>query len=197
MSDLTPDQPLTLYDRLSVILYRTGLAMAGGGVVVGCLLAWWDGEMAGKGHQAATCLLLGTACGISLGVWFLHLYAATIRRALRWVWGAAAAGLAIAIVLGDPVDFYFQHWFGVLAGGLWVACYAMLCVKEGFCFRLYEGYAFAALAPWVILAHLFGVGPVAARLAGWTLLAGLAAVFTVRKLPQPLYYDIGDKSKYQ
>jgi len=200
MSDLTPDQPLTLYDRVSVVLYRTGLAMAGGGVVAGCLLAWLDGEIvagASGAHKAATCLLLGTAVGISLGVWFLHLYAARIRRALRWLWGAALAGLAIAILTGgNPVAFYFGHWYGVIAGGLWVACYALLCVKEGFCFHLYEGYAFAALAPLVILAHLVGLGPVAARLAGWTLLAALAAVFTVRKLPQPLYYDIGDKSKY-
>jgi uncharacterized integral membrane protein len=200
MSDLTPDQPLTLYDHLSVVLYRTGLAMAGGGVVAGCLLAWLDGDIVagvGGGHKAATFLLLGTAAGISLGVWFLHLYAAKIRRGLRWVWGAAVAGLVIAIVIGgNPVAFYFDHWYGVIAGGLWVACYAMLCVKEGFCFRLYEGYAFAAVAPVVILAHLLGLGSVTARLAGWTLLAGLAALFTVRKLPQPLYYDIGDKAKY-
>jgi uncharacterized integral membrane protein len=70
-------------------------------------------------------------------------------------------------------------------------------VKEAFCFRLYEGYAFALLAPVVIVAHLFAMGTPAVRLAGWGVLAALAALFTLRKLPQPLFFDIGDKSKYQ
>jgi uncharacterized integral membrane protein len=198
VSDLIPDQPLTLYDRVSVLLYRAGLAMAAAGIVVGYSLAWFRTALTGEGRQVGTCFLLLTAVGISFGVGFLHLYAATLRRALRWVWAAAVVGLA-AVVLsgGDPVAFYFGRGYGTILGGLWIACYAMLCVKEAFCFRLYEGYAFAALAPVVIIAQLFAMGTPAVRMAGWGLLAGLATLFTLRKLPQPLYYDIGDKTKYQ
>jgi uncharacterized integral membrane protein len=198
VSDIIPDQPLTQYDRVSVLLYRAGLATAAAGIVIGYSVAWFRTALAGEGRQLGTCLLLMTAVGISFGVGFLHLYAATIRRALRWVWGAAVVGLA-AVVLsgGDPVTFYFGRGFGTILGALWIACYAMLCVKEAFCFRLYEGYAFAALAPVVIVAHLFAMGTPAMRMAGWGVLAGLATLFTLRKLPQPLYYDIGDKSKYQ
>ena len=198
MSDLLPGQPLTLYDRVSVLLYRAGLAMAAAGIVMGYSVVWYRTELTGEGRQMGTCLLLLTAVGISFGVGFLHLYAATIRRALRWLWAAAAVGL-VGVVLsgGDPVAFYFGRGYGTILGGLWIACYAVLCVKEAFCFRLYEGYAFAALAPVVIVAQLFAMGTPALRMAGWGLLAGLATLFTLRKLPQPLYFDIGDKSRYQ
>ena len=198
MSDLLPGQPLTLYDRVSVLLYRAGLAMAAAGIVMGYSVVWYRTELTDEGRQMGTCLLLLTAVGISFGVGFLHLYAATIRRALRWLWAAAAVGL-VGVVLsgGDPVAFYFGRGYGTILGGLWIACYAVLCVKEAFCFRLYEGYAFAALAPVVIVAQLFAMGTPALRMAGWGLLAGLATLFTLRKLPQPLYFDIGDKSRYQ
>jgi uncharacterized integral membrane protein len=198
MSDILPGQPLTLYDRVSVLLYRAGLAMAAAGIVAGYSLAWFGRALGDQGRQVETCLVLLTAVGISFGVGFLHLYAATLRRGLRWLWGAAVAGLAVAVLSGgDPVAFYFQRGYGTVLGGLWIACYAMLCVKEGFCFRLYEGYVFAGLAPVVMVAHLFAMGTPAVRMAGWGLLAGLVTLFTLRKLPQPLYYDIGDKSKYQ
>ncbi|MGD2062622.1 MAG: DUF2301 domain-containing membrane protein [Nitrospirota bacterium] len=198
MSDLIPDQPLTLYDRVSVLLYRTGLAMAAAGIIVGYSVTWFRDALGEQGRQMGTCFLLMTAVGISFSVGFLHLYAAAIRRGLRWVWGAALLGLAVAVSSsGDPVAFYFGRGYGTVLGALWIACYAILCVKEAFCFRLYEGYAFAVLAPVVIVAHLFAMGTPAVRMAGWGVLAGLVTLFTLRKLPQPLYYDIGDKSKYQ
>ncbi|RMF84035.1 MAG: hypothetical protein D6739_06500 [Nitrospirae bacterium] len=185
---------LTPYDRLTVVLYRTGLAVAAAAELGLVALA-----AAGRaGGPLATGLMLAACGGIALGILFVHLYLRRFRQILRGLLAAAAAGLAaVAALSGDPLAGYLASPWGALAGGLWVACHAALCLKEAYCFRLLSGVAAAVVAPAVVLAQVGGTGEPRVRLAGALLFAALAAWVAVRKLLQPMGYDIGDKSAYE
>ncbi len=182
------------YDRLTVVLYRSGLALAAAAEVAAVATAW-----AGWGAPSLATALLLTACGgVAVATLFVHLYVRTFRRFLRLLLALAAAGLlAVVLTTGDPVATYLGTWWGALLGGLWVACHAALCLKEAYCFRLTAGVAAAVVAPIVVLAQVAGGGTEEARLAGALIFGLLAAWVALRKALQPMGYDIGDKSAYQ
>ncbi len=75
-------------------------------------------------------------------------------------------------------------------------CLGFVTAKEAFCFKLNEGYLLAMIMP-VYLLLVSGdilVGPGAS--SGLVLIAVLLVVFTLRKVFQPIAYDIGDKAAY-
>lgn len=102
-------------------------------------------------------------------------------------------------------------WFGVwlvslslLSSGLWLAhislaglfvCLAGISYKESFCFSL----SILKLNPILLiilwLCLLFGTPLWSAIIALFS--AGLSAYMAYRKINMPLYYDLGDRSKYQ
>lgn len=180
-------------DRLTVALYRSGLALsalaiAGLAASYGLRAAllpppWWVGPL--------LMVLAGTAIAVSAAN--LHLY----DKRIRWLLQVAAPlGLAVqAVALALP-DTWWIAWPAQTAGlGLGFVTLSGLALKERFCFRIFGLRAvplFLALGlvPILIdwpLAAPFTLGPAALVLL-W--LAGA-------KWTQPLHFDIGDRSAYQ
>ena len=168
------------FDRFTVRLYRSGLALASAGVAVLAGLCGTEAALS----PAVAAIFLGTL----LSVLNMHLY----DKRVRWV--IAAAGL-LGAVLG-----YVGAIFGVTLveqaglGFIFVAL-SGFALKEQFCFRI----------PGLRLVPLFLAVGLIPLVLGWGLGAalcfGLAAlplsVLSVAKWRMPLHFDVGDKSRYQ
>lgn len=183
----TPD--MDGHDRLTVRLYRVGLAV----VAVG-LLAAAAGQLAvsrgGDVDPRWGWALI--SAGAALAVANLHLY----DKRIRWVI-PAFAWTGLTLQLAAQVIPAPQATDLVTAAGLGFVFAALsgVALKEQFCFRI----PLLRATPLVLAASLiplvFGApGPSAALLGTAGVLYGLLAA---AKALQPLHFDIGDKSRYQ
>ncbi|MEZ4316821.1 MAG: DUF2301 domain-containing membrane protein [Myxococcota bacterium] len=168
------------FDRMTVRLYRSGLMVAAGGVVVlAGLLA------AGRSEGPALVVILA---GTLLSVLDMHLY----DKRVRWVIAAAGQLGALLMVAGGVVGVELVGQAGL--GFLFVAL-SGFALKEQFCFRipglrLVPLFLAVGLVPWVL-----GVDVGAAVLFG---LASLPlAALGVAKWRMPLHFDVGNKAFYQ
>jgi hypothetical protein len=76
-------------------------------------------------------------------------------------------------------------------------CIGFIGAKEAFCFKLIEGYVIALSLPlYIVIVSLGNLSKKDASL-GLSVIAILYIIFTLRKVFQPLHYDIGDKSAYR
>lgn len=181
------------FDRMTVVLYRLGIALAAVGlltvaVLYGVRLAliflpWWTGALAWAGVGAA----------VALSAANLHLYVKTVRWVLA---GAAPLGLVLQVAALSMPDNWAGAWVLQVAGlGFVFVTLSGIALKERFCFRI-PGLR---LVP-VLLAG--GLVPVLIDWpAGVSVAYGLAGVvvawLAVAKWTQPLGFDVGDKSRYQ
>lgn len=168
------------FDRLTVRLYRTGLAAASVGVAsLAGLLAL------GRPPGPALVLILA---GALLAVLDMHLY----DKRVRWVIAGAGQLGAVLMVLGGVAGLEIVVWAGL--GFVYVAL-SGFALKEQFCFRI----------PGLRLVPLFLAAGLVPLVAGWN--PGAAALFGLASLPlaalavakwrMPLHFDVGDKSRYQ
>lgn len=177
---------LDAHDRLTVALYRGGLAVAAVGL---CALALTHGADLDRWVPVAELLvLLGTAAAIAN----MHLYAKTIR----WVIGAAgwtgAVLLVTATALPSPTAAHWVHHGGL--GFVFVALSAF-ALKEQFCFRIPLLRAVPLFLAVSLLPMLGDRGLATAILLAPAALTYLALAWA--KVRMPLHFDVGDKSKYQ
>jgi uncharacterized integral membrane protein len=186
-------QPLTRVDALTVVLYRAGIFLSTLAVSVGSFLL-----LTGTGSALLfSGLLISLYLSVGLSVFFIHLYISRFKRALKRLYYISLAALAVLLLIGkgNVISALTSGAYGPpllllpLSG-----CLGFVAAKEAFCFRLHEGYALAFAMP----LYLVGVSA-----GAWSAAYGLAAialalaVFTLRKVFQPLHYDIGDKSAYR
>ena len=194
-------QPLTREDRITVVLYRTGIVLS---AVLLSSLAYvlatgspdpasaaisWEADVIGSGLYAS----------VGMSVFFIHLYIRKIKKFLIGLYVVSLGCLVVLLIIGR----------GSLAGGLTnvafgplfllplSGCLGFVTAKEAFCFQLVEGYLLALLMPLFLLLAAGGMLPGRSAAIGMMLIAGLLVLFTTRKVFQPLAYDIGDKSAYQ
>jgi len=168
------------FDRFTVRLYRSGLALASVGVAVLAGLCATGGAVG----PAVALIFVGTL----LSVLNMHLY----DKRVRWV--IAAAGLLGAVLgyIGASSGVALVDQAGL--GFVFVAL-SGFALKEQFCFRI-PGLRLVPLFLAVGLIPLvLGSGPGAAACFG---LAALPlTVLSIAKWRMPLHFDVGDKSRYQ
>jgi uncharacterized integral membrane protein len=207
MGDTAVFQPLTREDRITVILYRTGIVLSTIFLAAGALLAVLTvgaSEMPGIGPAlsglAANVLILSLYFSTGLGVFFIHLYVGKFHRVLKKIYYGAVVCLALLFLTGrgDPASALFSAM--PVAALLLIplsCCLGFIAAKEAFCFRLLEGYLLALVMPAYLFAY--GMGLIDKRQAAYGLafIAVMHVFFMFRKAFMPLHYDIGDKSAYQ
>jgi uncharacterized integral membrane protein len=200
-------QPLTREDKITVVLYRTGIFLSTVVVCTAAVLAvlifkspdllsvriFYSG-------LAADLLLLALYFSVGLSVFFIHLYVGKFHRVLKKIYYLAAACLIVLFVFGkgNPAAVLFgSRPFAALLLIPISLCLGFVTAKEAFCFQLIEGYMLAFLMPAYIFFYSAGflIGKNASY--GLALIAGLLLLFMFRKVFQPAHYDIGDKSAYQ
>lgn len=188
---------ITERDRAEVRIYRGGLLVAALSFAVGTLLLFWQGATP-LTLKTITYLysLFSLALGISLIT--IHIYLLPLHRLLQgfWLLGTISA-MMIAREANVPLPLYvYNHPLTLLGIGFTFAALTGIFFKEGFCFQRLETRLLTPLVPILLLGHLMGVIPPqieAILLAIWTI---FFLIFALRKLPQNIPSDIGDKSVF-
>ena len=199
--------PLTREDKITVVLYRTGIFLS---TVIICAAAALAVLVFGNpdlrdtriiySGLASDFLLLALYFSVGLSVFFIHLYVGKFHRILKKIYYVAAACLVIIFVLGkgNPAAVLFggRPYAALLLIPISL-CLGFITAKEAFCFQLTEGYLLAILMPAYIFFYSAGLFSQKNSSYGLALIAGLLLLFMFRKVFQPAHYDIGDKSAYQ
>jgi len=193
-------QPLTPGDKISVILYRVGIALSALFILAGAFFL----SNASRYQEYTSfvfltnvlLILLYAAVGIS--VFLIHLYVGKFHRALKKLYYIAVISLIIlfAIGRGDVSGVLISKPYGPLLLIPLSGCLGFITAKEAVCFRLIEGYLLALAMPlYLVVLAGRGLTPQGA-LYGLIFIAAMFVVFTLRKVFMPLHYDIRDKSSY-
>jgi uncharacterized integral membrane protein len=183
-------------DRLGVIIYRTGLAIAALSFAIGSTLVLPNPH---PGVFPALTPLFFCFCG-ALGVSLLtiHIYLAVLHRVLQIFWAIGTiAAVAIALSNSTPLAVtVYEHPITLLGVGFIFAALTGIYFKEAFCFNRFETKFLTPLVPILLLGHLSGILPLQweqIMLGTW---AVLFVIFAIRKAVQPIPPDIGDKSVF-
>ena len=189
---------ITDSDRREVILYRSGLAIAGLSLAIGV------GLILGIGNdplvlQLLTPLFMLFSAGLGLSLWTIHIYFKVQHRLLQlfWLIGSIAA-VVFAVYSAEPLAvFIYQQPFSILGVGFIFAALTGIFFKEGFCFGRLETKLLTPLLPLLLLGHMFSFLPLSIERALLVAWAGLFLVFAFRKAIQAIPPDIGDKSVFE
>lgn len=167
MADPHIKSPMDFWDYLTVIIYRSAFVLA----AIMLLLLPFQFYMAQIGLLVAGTMLASS----------LHLYLKSFRYLFQFVmW----IGLLCKVF---EMDSFALGASLLVIGGL--------CYKEYFCFRVW-GLNFQPILLAVLwLAVVLQISWISAPLA---ILCGVLTLFlSIQKWRMPLYFDIGDKRKYQ
>jgi uncharacterized integral membrane protein len=196
-------QPLTREDKITVVLYRTGIFCS---TLLLCLSALIAAE---NEFAAAPLPVPGLALGImlltfhfsiGLSVFFIHLYVGKFHRLLKNMYYVAAACLVVLFLLGrgDPLaPLFAARPYGALLLIPISLCLGFVTAKEAFCFQLFEGYILAVIMPAYLFFYAVGAMNARTGVVGLCLIAAVLFLFMCRKIFMPIHFDIGDKSAYQ
>jgi uncharacterized integral membrane protein len=201
MGEQTLYQPLTREDKITVALYRTGIVMS---TVVICLFAYILYDPGRFMDHPSRVLVFNVLLGmlyisVGLTVFFIHLYISTFKRTLKRLYYLATLSMALLYYLGsgDAVTVVISKPYGSLLLIPVSLCLGFVAAKEAFCFRLTEGYIIAMLMPVLLVLASIGILHGDRAIYALIAIAGLLVLFNIRKVFQPIHYDIGDKSAYQ
>ena len=193
-------QPLTKEDRVTVIIYRVGIALSSIIVTVLALAIWHAGRIDDSARIATLVNVLVPLLYVAVGlsVIFIHLYVGRFHKLLKVLYAVAVAALIALMVIGKgslvaaiTERSYLLAFFLPLSG-----CLGFVTAKEAFCFQLIEGYILAIFMPFYLLLLSAGGMTLQQASYGFFLIAVLLLLFTFRKVFMPLHTDIGDKSAY-
>lgn len=200
MGDTSFYQPLTKEDRITVIIYRTGIALSAVIIGIFAVLQAFSSASVAIPQILASILLLSLYVTVGFSVFFIHLYVGKFHRFLKKLYFAALFCLAILFFKGggNPVTPFFSTppYSGLLLLPLSL-CLGFITAKEAFCFRLFEGYLLAIIMPAYLFFYAIGLSSPRGNLFALFIVAAMILFFTFRKIFQPIHYDIGDKSAYQ
>ncbi|WP_426417261.1 DUF2301 domain-containing membrane protein [Aestuariirhabdus sp. LZHN29] len=180
MADPDVVEKLDVFDRALVVIYRSAITLA----ALYFLLAagvWFAWSI--EPQRLVLLMLSATMMATSL-----HIYAKIIRYLLLLstllgiLWVAVGASLGIA---AHPL----------VAEGLLLVTVSGVAYKESHCFRV-PGLQWMPLLLLVLVLLRYLHSPVLAP--GVSLVAAvLMGYLSIKKWQMPLYFDIGDRSKYQ
>lgn len=200
-------QPLTKEDKITVVLYRVGIALSAIIIAIFSYLLFNSSRYnlpilpSAKGESVSlnfTLLIISLYISVGMSVFSIHLYAGKLKRALKSLYYLSIASLIILFIIGrgDVLGVVVNKPYGPLLIIPLSGCLGFITAKEAFCFRLVEGYILALLMPLFLL--LFSARLITIKGASYGLLfiAIMLILFTFRKVFMPIHYDIGDKSAY-
>jgi len=207
MGDTNYFQPLTKEDKITVILYRTGIFLST--MIISSFAFIIIKSLQSGDSQVFPFIISGLSLNImlivlyfsvGLSVFFIHLYIGKFYRTLKKIYYLAVVCLAVLFFIGhgNPVMPLFRvpAYSALLLLPLSL-CLGFVAAKEAFCFRLIEGYILALLMPAYIFFYSLGALDRKSAAYGFILIAAMLAFFMFRKIFMPIHYDIGDKSAYQ
>lgn len=193
-------QPLTKEDKITVVLYRSGIVSSALLMsALAYLLAATAATSGAPGIPSADVLAYGLYASVGISVFFIHLYIGTFKRFLKNLYFISLGCLGALLFIGK----------GTLSGALahepssallllpLSGCLGFVTAKEAFCFKLVEGYVLAMLMPIYLLLVSGRALAYTGASSGLVLIAVLLVLFTLRKVFMPLAYDIGDKAAYR
>jgi len=189
-------QPLTREDVITVAFYRVGIVLSAVTIVaLAVLLETSSGMGRGPADTMAWCLY--ASAGVS--VFFIHLYIGKFKTYLKFLYAIAVAGFVLLLALGkgSPSSVLLQQPAAALLLLPLSGCLGFVTAKEAFCFKLIEGYLLAMIMPAYLVLVAAGALSRGGAAHGLALIAALFVLFTLRKVPMPLAWDIGDKSAYR
>ncbi len=188
---------ITKDDRLSVIVYRSALAISALCFSLGVLLVLFQPSNP-EFVNWLTWLYVGFSIGLGVALWTIHIYLELLHRVLQIFWAIGAiASVGIALYFPEPLAIaIYEHPIALIGVGFSFAALTGIFFKETFCFNRFETKFLVPLVPVLILGHLVNFLTVAIEqgfLAAW---AVLFAIFAIRKATQEIPSDIGDKSVF-
>lgn len=200
MGDQQIFQPLTKEDKVTVVIYRIGIALSaiiislGAYMMLNSVKYQTDASISLKFNI----LLISLYISVGLSVFFIHLYISKFKRTLKKLYYISVAALIILLIVGkgNLLGVVVNKPYGPLLLIPLSLCLGFIAAKEAFCFKLTEGYLLALIMPLYLL--LFSVRMISFEGAtyGLLLIAFVLLFFTFRKVFMPIHFDIGDKSAY-
>lgn len=188
-------QPLTKWDKATVLFYRAGIFLS---TVIIAISAYMLIAQSKEDSGVFFNILLGLLyISIGLSVFFIHLYVSKFKRRLKNLYYLSVAMLIVLFIIsrGDVLGLLENKPYMAVLLIPVSGCLGFITAKEAFCFKLWEGYVLALIMPLYILMLSAGIHKPAPY--GLLLIAVLLLFFTFRKVFMPLHYDIGDKTAYQ
>jgi uncharacterized integral membrane protein len=190
---------VTSQDRLSVVLYRTGLTTAAIAFCLGTLLALL-GTSQPSLAPVLDLLFVVFCAALGLSLWTIHIYLKPLHLALQLFWGLGCA-VALSILLTQPqslmTSLYPPFALELIGVGFVFVSLTGLFVKEAFCFNRPQAKALIVLVPVLLLGHWLGALSMPIE---QSLLSAWAAVFlwfVLDKDMQPIPPDLGDKTVFE
>lgn len=194
-------QPLTREDRVTVLVYRTGIVLSAV-IISGLAFLLYRASpdfAAARIISSADILTYGLYGSVGVSVFFIHLYIGKFKTFLKNLYFISLACLLMLLFLGNgsPSGAIAHSPYSVLLLLPLSGCLGFVTAKEAFCFKLVEGYLLAMIMPvYLLLVSISLLGYTGAS-RGLILIALMLVIFTVRKVFMPIAWDIGDKSAYQ
>jgi uncharacterized integral membrane protein len=189
-------QPLTREEKITVVLYRVGIALS---TIIISLLTYLLVTASPYASSLSDIFAYGLYVSIGMSVFFIHLYIGKFKTYLKGLYYIGLVCLVILLYIGkgSPSSALANEPYSALLLLPLSGCLGFVTAKEAFCFKLVEGYLLAMIMPLYLL--LVAAGTLAGRgpFNGLVLIALMLVIFTLRKVFQPLAYDIGDKAAYQ
>ncbi len=184
-------------DRLSVIIYRSALAIAAVCFSVGALLVLLQPNNP-QILNWLTWLYWGFSLGLGIALWTIHIYLELLHRVLQLFWAIGTiASVGIALYFPEPLAIaIYEHPIALIGVGFSFAALTGIFFKESFCFNRFETKFLVPLLPLLILGHLVSLLPIAIEQSLLGTWAVLFMIFAIRKLSQEIPSDIGDKSVF-
>ena len=188
---------ITKADRLSVIIYRSALAIAALCFTVGASLVLVQPSNP-EIVNWLTWLYVVFSIGLGVALWTIHIYLELLHRVLQLFWAIGAiASVGIAMYFPEPLAIaIYEHPIALIGVGFTFAALTGIFFKETFCFNRFETKFLVPLLPMLILGHLVNILPLAIEQGLLGIWAVLFTIFAIRKLIQDIPPDIGDKSVF-
>ncbi len=193
-------QPLTREDKITVVLYRSGIVISAliiSGLAYLLAKASLNSSTAGI-SPSADILAYGLYASVGMSVFYIHLYVGKFKSYLKNLYYLSLGCLVLLLSIGkgSPSSVLVHEPYSVLLLLPLSGCLGFVTAKEAFCFQFIEGYLLAMIMPVYLL--LVSGSILAGRGAsyGLILIAVMLVIFTLRKVIMPIAYDIGDKSAY-
>ncbi|MCI5224092.1 MAG: hypothetical protein D3924_15830 [Candidatus Electrothrix sp. AR4] len=179
----TPDmEPL---DRMTVVLYRTGLSIVALTTLLYSIERIIGLEILGVFY------LPFFAIGIALAAADVHLYDPKFRWFIPFMAWIGFMLLSFAYVLKESGSVHILETFSL---AFFYLAAAMFAVKESFCFQIKGLNLVPFLLLGSVLCRMFHIALLEPYLL--VLAALLLTWLVIEKWRMPLHFDIGDKSRY-
>ncbi|GLC39914.1 hypothetical protein PLESTM_000965700 [Pleodorina starrii] len=193
---------VTNADRLEVVGYRLGISVAALAFLFEGAFALLPADQSAT-RDAMQSLLdpvaLAGAAGLGVSLQLIHIYIATLKRALQVLWAVGTVGLVYVLATQDApaAVFVYEHPMWIWAVGPLFAALTGVAFKEGLCYNKWEAAGLFGALPLTVGGRLLQLFPEDAErglLASCMILLG---IFAGRKYTQAFKDDIGDKSIFE